>query len=79
MFFNVSCEKSGRPGQFCDDVLDMVWAAVGDLCPLAHASTCMLSSQYNDKYIQRTVQQQDVLARAFESRELGNKMTTNRA
>ena len=53
----------------------MVWAAVGDLCPLAHAMF-MLSSQYNYKYIQRTALRQDVLARA---RELDNKMTAEGA
>ena len=49
---------------------------VGDLHPLTHAMLFyMLSSQYNYKYMQRKAQRQDVLARAFESREVGNKTT----
>ena len=82
MFFNVSREKLGRPDQFNDDVLDAVWATVGDLHPLTRAMFFyMLSSQYNYKYmyVQKTAQRRDVLARVFESRELGNKTTAEGA
>ena len=83
MFCNVSHEKLGRPGEFYD-VMMTYWTRFGPAgCgwlspPTAHTMLFYtLSSQY--KYIQRMAQWQDVLARAFESSELGNKTTAEGA
>ena len=53
----------------------MVWAAVADLHPLAHAMLFYVLGTITTTCRER----QDVLARAFESRERGNKTTAEGA
>lgn len=63
-----------RPDRFYVDILDAVWAVVGNLCPLIHTIR-RVGSQYNERRSSKMYK----LARIFKFRELGNKMTTEGA
>ena len=67
MFFNVSREKSGRPGR-SGDVMDAVWATVS-LSPPTRPRNVL----HVEKLASIMAQWYNVQARAFESRELPTK------
>ena len=70
MFFNVSREKSGRPGR-AGDVMDVVWDVVGLSLP-THPRN-LLHTEKLARIAKLMLQQDNVQARAFELRELSTK------